>query len=1289
MLPRRSAVLAALTAALFAAVGAEAAPGIDPQVLQCDGTYSSGDGTHAPYTMPLAVKAIVQDTGPGLRVGPAAPMGQIPTHTLGLWRFDSAAANVTIAPTCASNVWTYTYNYSDADGSSPMVVGICTYNAASCTNGVAVGSVVNTQIPINLGTCPNPGTLTSVPPAAFTLFPADAHFATAGNGSAPINSVHFGSVTYNSPTGKWDLPPTYTLSAWIKSSAGGNQTVLSQQGPAGKWGFGLSGGALRSFDSRDTVVGTQDVSLGSGLNDGGWHQITVMRNNSTQRRYYIDGQLVGTQTATSTGSFSGNPISHPLIVGNFEGGTEPFTGSIDEIRVLDTLMSDDDIYLEYFGTVHQYSSNGGATFSNVTGSYSPAASNGATTPQTYLPGQTPTSTSVWIFKAQNLNSATTVGAHYQISVDSAKPSVSGLSVAPTSTNDLSWSWGAPGMICVFPGTPAPGPYYQLINCGTGAVDTPPSTVFEPTRLIGSNYPGAPNQVECRQLRLTDVWGTSPLSNAATTYTLAAAPSAVSFTPASISTGGFVVSWTTNGNSAFTRYEVSYALNPAYTLGLTTRSALTDNLTANTISLTGLSGGTTYYVRVRAYNGKNGDFYGGLPTAFASANVVTDPPAPVLSATGQSNSSILWSWTSVSGASGYSLFDSSNQNLLFSGGGTSSLVSSLAVNTRYDAEVEADLPAPTLPSVRGHAFAYTLANPPVALSALKLYFSSATFTWGANGNPGGTSYELTVASDTAFALIVATVNAGANTATASGLFPGATYYARVRAFNGQVVPTTFTGPLTFSTAGDSVLSVSSTPASPYVPIAGLLGSWQFDEGAGLTSADLSGAGNTLNFTCVSGGCSSTPTFAAGPAGLGTAASFSGLAGGVALSNSGAPFNGLSNFSVEAWVNPQSGAQLPNAGIVAVGKKGAEDFALDVSPTGSYEFLTAADIVTVATASIAVGQWTHVVGVYNWTASKALLYLNGRVVASVNVVRRTTGSGQVLSLGNRQNASAAYTLPFFGRVDAVRVVNRALSASEVMTDYSGGFVSSVTSPNSGVQLALPPNAFGAPAQIYISADPVNHPIRVSPVALAAGIAAPPAGLTQVPFSLVEVVPVVNGVAYTSTLGSSATLSIPYNDSDGNNLIDGTNPPLAASRMRMYTLNTTINNWELLPTTIDKNHRMAGGVTPHFSVFALFAPVSVGAGLAGVKAYPVPWKPGSGGRFDGPGVSFANLPPSGHIRILTLAGHKVHEFSYSGANAGVATWDGNNDDGLRTASGVYFAKITSDTDASTIVVKFAVER
>jgi hypothetical protein len=1316
MIDRRLALIAAVAAALFTAAGSSAAPTITPEVVQCDGTYLTGTGTHAPYTMPIKVQAVVSDSS-GLRIGAASlstgtRMG-IPGAAMALWRFDSDVANTSTTVTCALGAGcgsgacvTYQYNYND-DHSEGVDIGNCVYKSTGCATGVSNGGLFSSRVPLG-GACPNPTTFTPGTTTHGTFFPTNAHFADAGNAVATFDgSTQFGSVPYTDPVtgGTWDLPANYTLSAWIKSNGAvsSTQTIATEQSGSNFWGFGLSGNTLRLFDSRE---GSTDhaAPAPSGINllDNNWHKVDVVRLNAsaTGRRYYMDGRLIETDVAASTSSFLFHPIGQPVIIGASSAGSDHFKGSIDELRILGTALSDDDILLEYAGELHKYSSNG-LNFSTATGDFNPIVGNGSTS-GTYQPRESlaTNTTSVWIFYAQNLDSVTKVSSQYKIAVDSSKPVAPNITASPTAINGITWSWATPTSYCSAPGgdlTPGTSPYFQLADCAGGTLVGPQIPIPGGGLQENESYGGPPNQLECRRLQLTDVWGSSPLSAPTSAYTQAAAPTALAFTGASISTAAFIVSWNTNSNPSYTRYELTYARDPAFTVSVATRAALADDFNASSAAVTGLQPGTTYYVRARAFNGRSADFYAGANpagTAYATGWVVTDPPAPALIGTPQSTSSILWTWSIASGATGYTLLDSSNQALLYANVGTSKLVSSLGVNTRYDAEVQADMPTPTPASARGHAFTYTWANPPLGLTASQLFHSSATFTWGANGNPADTFYEVVVASEPTFGIVVATLSVTGTTVTATNLFPGATYYARVRAFNGMQIPTAAAPLIMTATAADPLTSQSATPPSPYVTGAGLVGSWQFDEGSGLTTADSSGGSNAAAFQCATGGCVSTPTFAAGPAGLGTAASFSGLNGGVAITAGGAPFDFVDDLTVEAWVNPATAAQPAKRGFVARGIDGSEDFALDLSAAGKPEFIPTGGTagVTLATAAFVAGQWIHVAGVYSASAGRATLYLNG-VAAAVGAApgARSIAAGQPVAIGNRRDGSGNYTLPFSGKIDSVRIFHQALTAAEVLAEYTGSFVSSVAapSPNTGVIIALPPNAFSAPAQIYISADPVNHPIRVPLNALNAGLASPPDGLTLVPGSLTEVVPVVGGAAFTGSLGSSATLTLPYTDADRDNLIDNTNPPLAASSMRMYTLNTTVNRWELLPTSVDGSHRRASGVTPHFSVFALFAPTTIGSGVSGVKIYPVPWKPGSGGRFDGPGVTFARLPSSGRIRILTLSGHRVREFTYDGASAGTAVWDGLNDDGRRAASGVYFAKITSDADQKGELVKFAIER
>jgi hypothetical protein len=273
--------------------------------------------------------------------------------------------------------------------------------------------------------------------------------------------------------------------------------------------------------------------------------------------------------------------------------------------------------------------------------------------------------------------------------------------------------------------------------------------------------------------------------------------------------------------------------------------------------------------------------------------------------------------------------------------------------------------------------------------------------------------------------------------------------------------------------------------------------------------------------------------------------------------------------------------------------------------------------------------------------------------------------------------------------VRVQNRAMSAVEALAEYQGSFVSTVTppAPNNTVLIGLAPNTFSAPATLFVSVDPLLHPITITPAVLNEGLTVIPTGFTLVPNSIIEIVPIVAGTPFTQTLGSSASISMPYADANGDNIIDGSNPPLAASAIKVYTLNTTVNRWELLSTYVDPTTRRVTFFTPHFSVFAMFAPSTIGTSLAQVRVYPVPWKPGTNGRFDAAGITFDRLPVTGVIRILSIAGERVREFSFDGSSSGSVVWNGMTDGGQRAASGVYFARITGGGGES--IVRFAIER
>jgi len=1278
-----------LTTPLFAL-----APTLTPKSLQCDGSFAIGATTNHPTP---TVRVEMQSTTPGLKIGQRRLSVLPAPSTAALWRFDgnfsvTVSSCYTGGCTGGDSCKTWSWTYNDTNGSAILRTGQCTYRdtaGVTCANTMALYGLSSNQAPIAIGaactasTTTLPATTSSAAIAAIGPLPGAASLGLSST-ALQLNGSNLFANAANSPS--WDLPATYTLAAWINASAV-NGRVVSQQSGSGYWGIGVGAtGGLRHFDSRDAANGP-DQTFGASMVAAGWKLVHVVRRNGEARNWYINGTLVGTAVSVSTDSFLNHPNNSTLEIGRYSGGSDFFNGTIDDVRILNIALTDDDIRLEYTTQMHKYSSDAGISYSTVAGTYSGSPTNGTTGIVTYIPGEAHTPASRWQFTGQSIDGESFTSPAYGVTIDNSPPIAPSISVVATTANDVTWSWGLPPRVCLPPGSASV--VYNLVDAVSGANLNPPGNMVHPTFTIGENLPGSPNQIIGRRLRVTDNWGTA-LGTPTSGYTLANPPTAASVVPSVISTGSALISWGQNGNPAYTRYLLSYSQNATFATGVSTPTTIDSDHTGSSVPLSGLSAGTTYFVRVQAFSGRSADSYGGTGSVFVSTSFTTLPGPPAVSGTALSNVSILWSWTSVTGAQYYKLFDIAGSTL-YTGGALSFAQAGLTTNTQYQTRIEA-ISANGAGS-RGNGTAFTLANNPTLPVVNAAYASSITYSWNANLNPAYTFYEVGVTTDPTFTIIVTTLTVNGTTATANDLFPATSYYARVRSINGsQIYGSAFVGFASTFTLSDPAITTINAPPSAYVPPNGSVGQWHFDESTGATAADTSGLGNTAFLTCVAAACVSTPTFIAGPTGLGSAASFTGLAGGLVRVPDHANYAFTDRISVSAWVKPDTAAQPASAGIAVRGDGGVENFALDVSTDNvrRFRFLPKPGFSVSSTNTITAGVWTHLIGVYDSVAGTATLYVNGRAASTLTGVPARTAAAHDISIGNRQAAAAAYDKGFIGSIDSVRVQRRALTAAEALAEYQGSFVSTVTppSPNDAILIGLAPNAFGAPATLFVSVDPLAHPITITPAVLNAGLSVIPTGHTLVPNSIIEIVPIVSGAAFTQNLGSSATISMPYADANGNNIIDNTNPPLAASAIKVYTLNTTVNRWELLPTYVDPASRRVITLTPHFSVFAMFAPTTVGTALSQVRVYPIPWMPGTGARFDAAGVTFDRLPVSGTILILTLAGERVAELPFDGAAAGAIVWNGQTAGGRRAASGVYFARITA-TDGGTSLVKFAIER
>ncbi|GAA5118651.1 choice-of-anchor D domain-containing protein [Luteolibacter yonseiensis] len=140
-----------------------------------------------------------------------------------------------------------------------------------------------------------------------------------------------------------------TVSVWLKwTTPGGRDCAVflgNDTGAARYIDVGTtSAGAVygRSRDAATTGGAFADIALGTGLNDGQWHHVAYTSNAATDvTQLYIDGVLVG---STSSPAFT-FPAFNNFEIGRLgrSSPTDAYAGSVDELRIYDTILSASDI----------------------------------------------------------------------------------------------------------------------------------------------------------------------------------------------------------------------------------------------------------------------------------------------------------------------------------------------------------------------------------------------------------------------------------------------------------------------------------------------------------------------------------------------------------------------------------------------------------------------------------------------------------------------------------------------------------------------------------------------------------------------------------------------------------------------------------------------------------------------------------------------------------------------------------------------------------------------------------
>ena len=255
--------------------------------------------------------------------------------------------------------------------------------------------------------------------------------------------------------------------------------------------------------------------------------------------------------------------------------------------------------------------------------------------------------------------------------------------------------------------------------------------------------------------------------------------------------------------------------------------------------------------------------------------------------------------------------------------------------------------------------------------------------------------------------------------ASGTAPGA---LSATANITGLAPGTYTGTITVTAAGASgspktvsvTLNVASAPPAGTAPV----GAWGFDEANGASVVDASGRGNTGTIA----GATRTTSGR-----FGSALTFDGVNDWVTVPDS-ASLDLSNRATLEAWVNPSALGSTWRT-VLLKEQPGQLVYALYASndiarPSG--HLFTSGDLFSNGNAALPLNTWSHLA--LTWDGTTLRLFVGGNQVASRTLTGTLVNSTGALRFGG----NGVWPEWFAGRLDEIRVYDRALTQTELQTD-----------------------------------------------------------------------------------------------------------------------------------------------------------------------------------------------------------------------------------------------------------------
>ena len=830
----------------------------------------------------------------------------------------------------------------------------------------------------------------------------------------------------------------------------------------------------------------------------------------------------------------------------------------------------------------------------------------------------------------------------------ASGTVTGLAGTALGTSSVSWHWGAGSV------TQATG--FGVLASSGGALG---AVAFSTAGASFVQTGLTPNMAASVRVGAYTAGGYGGLTASATYYTLAAVPAAIAVTgrtDAQVSLG-----WTANGNPAGTLYQLLRSSSADF------MPAVIATTTAVSHDAAGLLAGAVYHFKVRAVNGD------GILSGFSAAvSTSTLPPLPERPAAPAGAvlgvSSISWTWAAVPGASAYYVHPATAPAAVSaSPAGPAFAQENLAPNTTYSVTVSALNDSGESQASPAAIPVATLANMPSGLTLTAVHSTSATLAWGLNGNPAGTAARVRRVDGPTFS----TVGIGF---TDTGLLGCSTYYFRVWNINrdglatepAQAGPVVTGNPVPLPPGNLSALSLAggriflSWEPAPFEGITGY--NLYFDNGTGtidyatpivlMTALQTSYTTPVLNYGTVykyglraAHRCGAEEKNTYVRASAAALASLTGVRAAIKVPQSGKKVSGN---SVTVMAELVTGTQAETLNL---------RFQYRASGAGVWFDIPAKDPANHPNPDTAAPYFIH----WDVTGLTPGAYELRVVATDLGYMPDTTPAAIMITVDPAEadiveNVSG-------GKVTKSQTVNNLVTNTLQAADAGSALVT---------RLEIPPGALdNSTATVAVTNNPTL---------------APPPPADAEPVGVMAEVVLSNQSALAG--GQIAAVTLPYPDADGDGMVDGTT--MHANQLVMYSAHNAAGPWQRdLSSVVDVGNKKVTGYTSHFSFFALFAPLA--ADLNSARAYPVPWKPGSGGRFDSApgtdGIIFDNLTDNAEIRIFTITGQLVREYKLTAADLGFKVWDGKNSAGQKAGSGVYLAHIKAGS--KTKIIKVAVER